>query len=521
MDFAASHRENGAGKRSRRVSPLQDVFSGSTHTIFSRQRSLNPRIGNGKSRLSDDFGSIFDSESNSSRINSRFRKVPTGNWPWYAICGEVRRTIVARCVQLAILWLLFCGEMEDPRADWQEIVHLAVDRRFKSVSENENECALTGKFFSSVFQTRDTDIMNLPVPPLIVLAVISGFLPACNKQRQEHGESHKIVATTPQSKTLTITQKYVCQIHSNRHIRVRALERGYLEEIAIREGQVVKQGDVLFKVIPVTYQAKLEAESAEQELAQLEYDFTESLSENNVVSSNEVRLKKAKLSRAKANVNLARAELNFTTVKAPFDGIVDRLLHQQGSLVNQGDTLTTLSDNCLMWVYFNVPEASYLEYMTELSQHEKDLKIELRLANGKTFSQIGKIGAIEADFNNQTGNIPFRADFPNPDRLLRHGQTGTVLISKEVKDAIVIPQRATFQVLDKRYVFVIDKDNVAHQRKIEIENESDDIFIIKSGLGVDDKFILEGSREVRDGEKVNYEDRKPEQVIASLKCHAE
>ena len=372
------------------------------------------------------------------------------------------------------------------------------------------------------FCTRSVVItMKFSAVPVIVLALISCFLQGCNKHRQEQDETHTIVATTPQSKAVTITQKYVCQIHSKRHIKVRALERGYLEEIAIQEGQEVKQGDVLFKVIPVTYRAKLEAESAEQELAQLEYDFTKSLSEQNVVSSNEVLLNKAKLSRAKANVNLAQAELNFATVKAPFDGIIDRLLDQQGSLVEQGDTLTTLSDNSLMWVYFNVPEASYLEYMTELTQHEKELKIELMLANGKKFPQIGRIGAIEADFNNQTGNIPFRADFSNPDRLLRHGQTGTVLIGKVLKDAVIIPQRATFQVLDKRYVYVIDKDNVAHQRAIEIENELDDIFIIKSGLGVDDKFVLEGIREVRDGGKVKYEDRKPEQVFADLKFHAE
>ena len=170
---------------------------------------------------------------------------------------------------------------------------------------------------------------------------------------------------------------------------------------------------------------------------------------------------------------MATAELNFATVKAPFDGIVDRLHHQQGSLVQEGEILTTLSDNSVMWVYFNVPEARYLEYMANLKQHKEDLKIELMLANGNKFDQLGKIGAIEADFNNENGNIPFRADFPNPDRLLRHGQTGTVLISRVQNDAIVIPQRATFEVLQKRYVYVVDKDDVAHQREIAIRGMKD------------------------------------------------
>ena len=124
--------------------------------------------------------------------------------------------------------------------------------------------------------------------------------------------------------------------------------------------------------------------------------------------------------------------MNFTTVRAPFDGIVDRLHEQQGSLIKEGDILTTLSDNSVMWVYFNVPETRYLEYMAGLDQDKEDPKIELVLANGNKFQQTGKIGAIEAQFNNETGNIPFRADFPNPDGLLRHGQTGTVLIQPNV-----------------------------------------------------------------------------------------
>ena len=329
------------------------------------------------------------------------------------------------------------------------------------------------------------------------------------------------MATSPQSKAVTLTQQYVCQIHSQRHIKVRALEMGYLEAIPVKEGQQVKEGDLMFKVIPILYQAKLDAEKAEAKLAQLEFNYTKKLYEDKVVSQNEVALLEAKLTKAQAKAQLAAAELNFATVKAPFDGIVDRLHHQQGSLVQEGEILTTLSDNSVMWVYFNVPEARYLEYMADLNQHKEDLKIELMLANGNKFDQVGKIGAIEADFNNETGNIPFRADFPNPDRLLRHGQTGTVLISRVQNDAIVIPQRATFEVLAKRYVYVVDKDDVAHQREIVVQNELEDLFVIKKGVGVDDKIVLEGIRQVRDGEKVEYEDHQPEQVAAQLKYHAE
>src|SRR5262249_45091989 len=153
-------------------------------------------------------------------------------------------------------------------------------------------------------------------------------------------------------------------------------------------------------------------------------------------------------------LDLAQAEMNFTKVRAPFDGIVDRLHEQQGSLIKEGDVLTTLSDNSMMWVYFNVPEATYLDYMSNVSNEKNGWRLELVLGNGSKFKERGQIGAIEAKFNQETGNIPFRADFPNPKGLLRHGQTGNILINRTLKKAIIIPQRATFDILDKRYVFV-------------------------------------------------------------------
>lgn len=369
------------------------------------------------------------------------------------------------------------------------------------------------------------------------LALVCLCVPACNNHREEHHEeAHTIVATSPQATAITLTQEYVCQIHSQRHIEVRALKGGYLEAIRVKEGQWVKQGDVLFTVIPILYQKEAEAALAEAKVAQLELNYAQQLRKDNAISQNEVLLIAAKLKRAQAKADLAKAALNFATITAQFDGIIDRLHHQQGALVEEGEVLTTLSDNSLMWVYFNVPEKRYLEYMTNLKGHN-DIKIELMLAGGKKFGQLGMLdpangkGAIEADFNNQTGNIPFRADFPNPminretgDRLLRNGQTGTVLLSWVENDALVIPQRATFEVLSKRYVYVIDAENVAHQREITIENELEDLFVIKKekdGLRASDKIVLEGIREIHNGQKVQFEDRKSEEVAANLKYHAE
>lgn len=361
-----------------------------------------------------------------------------------------------------------------------------------------------------------------PIPGILVFAALYCLLLGCHPHEGEHAlEHHTIVATTPCAKDVTITHQYVCQIHSRRHIEICALESGYLEEIRINEGQAVKKDDLLFKIMPTLYKAKLDAELAEAKLAELELNNTKKLLTEHVVSPNEVALYQAKLAKASAEAKLAEAEFDFTFIKAPFDGIVDRLHKQLGSLIEEGDVLTTLSDNSVMWVYFNVPEARYLEYMADVDRHHEIQEVELVLADGSTFSQGGKIGAIEAQFNNETGNIAFRADFPNPEGLLRHGQTGNVLLHRTLEQAIVIPQRATFEILDKRYVYVINPENVVHQREVLIENELEDIYVIKSGLKLDDKIVLDGIRQVHDGEKAEFEFRNPEEVLADQKHHAE
>lgn len=336
-----------------------------------------------------------------------------------------------------------------------------------------------------------------------------------------HGSHQRILATSPQIKSVVTTQQYVCQIHSCRHIDIRAMEGGYLEEITIKEGQRVEQGDPLFKIVPTLFQARLDTEVAEAQVVQIEFDNTKKLFQDNVVSDKEVALAKAKLAKAIAKMKLAQAELNFAEIKAPFPGIIDRLHMQQGSLIEEGEDLTTLSDNSVMWVYFNVPEAQYLEYQTRAQADKDDMRIELVLANGASFPQEGMIGAIEADFNNETGNIAFRADFPNPDGLLRHGQTGNILIHRVLHDAVVIPQRATFEVLANRYVYVIGEDGVVRQRLITIKNEMEDIFVLEGGLEEGEKIILEGVRQVRDGQEVEYEFREPEEVLSDLKYEAE
>ena len=373
---------------------------------------------------------------------------------------------------------------------------------------------------------------RVPSALAVVLTLAPFSLPGCHPHDGEHAhhEQHKIVTTSPKVMDVTVTQQYVCQIHSQRHIKVCALENGYLEPITIREGQAVKKGDVLFSVLPTLYKARWDAELAEAKLAEIELNNTRNLFAKKVVADQDVYIHEAKLAKAVAKAKLAEAELEFTRVRAPFDGIVDRLERQQGSLVKEGDDLTTLSDNSVMWVYFNVPEARYLEYKARQGKggpgsHLKlpDSRIELLLADGNKFDQpASETLTIEGKFNNETGNIAFRADFPNPDGLLRQGQTGTVSIHQLKKDAVVIPQRATFEILDKQYVWVVGEDHVVNQRLIAVAHELEDIYVVKSGLSLNDKIILEGVQLVHENDKLeDIEFRKPGEALAHQKYHAE
>ncbi|MEZ4334958.1 MAG: efflux RND transporter periplasmic adaptor subunit [Myxococcota bacterium] len=337
--------------------------------------------------------------------------------------------------------------------------------------------------------------------------------------------------TSPARRDVPTSQGYVCQIHSRRHIELRALERGYLQEIRVQEGQAVKEGQLLFKLLPVVYKARMETDRAKLQLAEINLRNTRQLFEQNVVSDQELAMANAERERAQAEFDLAAAEYGFTNIVAPFDGIIDRQYMQQGSLVEEGDILTTVSDNSQMWVYFNVPEANYLRYKSlphaNDPENPQQLKlsgstIELRLANGEIFDHdAGDTVTVESDFDNKTGNIQFRADFPNPDRLLRHGQTGTLLINETLHDGLVIPQRATFEILDRQYVYVVGDDDVAHQREIKVAHELEDIFVVGSGLEEGDRFVLEGVRQVHEGEHLEFEVRSPEVALSNMKWHAE
>ncbi|GAB3894331.1 efflux RND transporter periplasmic adaptor subunit [Spirosoma agri] len=345
-------------------------------------------------------------------------------------------------------------------------------------------------------------------------------LASCAKKEEEKEEETKYLVTSPLRKDTTITNDFVAQIHSIQHIELRALEKGYLQKIFVDEGQYVKKGQLMFKILPIQYQAELLKAQAEANYVDVEYKNTKLLADSNIVSKNELALARAKLDKAKAEVSVAQIHLGFTEVRAPFDGIMDHFQVRLGSLVNEGDLLTTLSDNSKMWVYFNVPEAEYLNYKTH-AQEENLKNVNLLMANQRLYNQSGVVQTIEADFNNETGNIAFRATFPNPNGLLRHGETGNIQMTLPMRNALIIPQKATFEVLEKKYVYVIDKDSKVRSREITIAAEMPHIFVVRSGLNQDDKILLEGLRQVKENEKIQYKFVQPASVIANLSLYAE
>lgn len=356
--------------------------------------------------------------------------------------------------------------------------------------------------------------------PLLAAAGALLALASCGKHHEQKEESVRHLVTSPVVMDTTITKDYVCQIRSIQHIELRALEKGYLQNIYVDEGQQVKKGQMLFQIMPNIYEAEMRKSKAEVEFAEIEYRNTLNLADKKIVAPNELAMTKAKLESAKAALTLAQTHLQFTRITAPFDGIIDRFHVRQGSLLDEGDLLTTLSDNSKMWVYYNVPEAEYLDYKTKFSTGDP-LKVNLLMANNQEFDYTGLVETIEADFDNQTGNIPFRATFPNPKGLLRHGETGSVLMRVALKKAVIIPQMATFEVLDKKYVFVIDKHNEVHAREIAIGAELPDLYVISTGLHAEEKILLEGIRKVKEGDKIEYDYKDPRDVMRHLKLYTE
>lgn len=338
----------------------------------------------------------------------------------------------------------------------------------------------------------------------------------CTAKKEEREEIKQFPITNPIVIDTTFTKEYITQIQSLKNIEIRAQEKGFLENIYVDEGQFVQKGQLMFRIMPKLYEAEYLKTKAEVEEASIELQNTKNLAEHDVISKNEQAVAKARLDKAKAEMKLAATHLSFTEIRAPYSGIIDRIPMKLGSLIDEGMLLTTLSDNTKMYAYFNVSEPEYLDYQSNESLKNKS-NLTLIMANNKPLPDKGFIQNIEGEFNNETGNIAFRAIFPNSNKLLRNGETGKIQMTIPLQHALIIPQKATYEIQDKKYVFLVDKDGHVKSKNISIDYEMPDLYVVNSSLNEKDRILLEGIQKVKDDQKIAYSYTNPKKVIAALK----
>jgi membrane fusion protein (multidrug efflux system) len=346
------------------------------------------------------------------------------------------------------------------------------------------------------------------------------FLTGCQSPHESKEPEHIYQVVQPLVRDMTLNDEYVGQIRAIQHIELRSLEKGYLLKKYVDEGQFVRQGQMLFQIKPNIYKADVQKSQAEVDLAKIELANNQALAEKDIISKSEAAMSAAKLAKAEAEREISKTHLDFTEIRAPFNGFVGRLGEIRiGSLLDEGELLTTLSDTHKMWVYFNVPEAQYLNYM-KAGRSKPSQKVQLELANNELYPEVGTIETIESDVNNTSGNIAFRAAFNNPRSLLRHGETGKILWPRVIKRALIIPQKSTYEILDKKFVLVVDKKGVLHEREIAVAEEAPNVFILKAGLSPGEMFLLEKQDNLYKGDKIKYKILDPQSVINNLDLYA-
>lgn len=354
------------------------------------------------------------------------------------------------------------------------------------------------------------------------LLIISIFTYGCASKSEGISESKDSILTIPvtelRPQKTELLREYVGDIHAIRNVEIYARVKGYLEEVYVDEGKEVKKGQTLFRINNEEYEAQLakakanlQSAIAEAKGAELELKRVRLLVEKNVITKTEVEVAEAKLAAVNAKIEEARSEksnaaiqLAHTEIKAPFDGIIDRIPFKMGSLINEGTLLTTLSDTKTVFAYFNVSENEYLEYVRARGKAaEKEAIVELELSDGTFFKHKGAIETMEGAFDEGTGSIAFRARFSNPEKLLKHGSTGTIRLTNTVDNAILIPQKATFEIQDKSFVYVVDKNNQIKTRSFVPKSRFSTYYIVKSGLESGETIVCEGIQGLKDGATIS------------------
>ncbi|WP_259014643.1 efflux RND transporter periplasmic adaptor subunit [Emticicia fluvialis] len=349
---------------------------------------------------------------------------------------------------------------------------------------------------------------------LALFFVFMMLFQSCKKdQNDTHSESKNIQAEiiVLQPTEALINQTYPTSLQGKENVQLRPQISGYIEKIYVDEGTFVKAGQPLFRINASIYReqkntasAALLIAKAQLAAAQLEVDKYKVLSENKVVADFQYEKARINYENARAAVQqqqtlVASADINlgFAIIKAPISGYIGRILKRTGALVgpNDSEALTTLSQVNEIYAYFSLPENEILKInasrpgKTLIEKLKSYPELTLLLADGNTYGHSGKIDMMDGQFDPTTGSVIIRASFPNPESLLRTGNTGRVLLSSTLQNVYKIPLLATYEVQDKLFVGLLDSKNKMEWVALKDYVKSGDYFIVKSGFKAGDRIV--------------------------------
>lgn len=366
-------------------------------------------------------------------------------------------------------------------------------------------------------------ITKMRKPSSLILAIAAAmFLSSCGQSSPGLGAGE---LPAPETDFVTLIQgagdtqkEYPGNIEGIVNVDVKPQVTGYLQAVLVKEGQYVQKGQPLFRIMPDVYNeqvknsdAGLKSALAAQATARLEVEKLRPLVDGKVVSDMQLKTAQANYNAATAQVEQAKAALgsskinaNFTLIKAPVSGYIGRIPNRTGTLVSPADTaaLTTLSDISTVQVYFSISEANYITYSKEGVFSGDSGNIQLILADGSVYNQKGKVEAGSGNIDKATGSITMKAIFPNPDKLLRSGGAGKIVIGRTVDNIVQLPITSVKDIQDKFFVFKLADSSKVAMVPIQIDGKTKDTYYVKSGVKAGDKIALNRIDMLQDGMKV-------------------
>ena len=351
---------------------------------------------------------------------------------------------------------------------------------------------------------------------LMMFAAVAVTLVSCGGGggRPTFGDN-EFPVTTVGTSNADMQSTFPAMIKGVQDVEIRPKVQGFLTQINVREGQTVSAGQILFVLDNETYQAQVRqaqaaVNTAQQQVntAQLTYENSKMLHENKVIGDYELKTSenafesaKAQLAQAKAAVASAREQLSFCFVKSPASGVVGTLPFKKGALVSASNTLTTVSNISSMEVYFSVTEKDAMALSAAGLGSLPPVK--LQLADGSIYAHEGKVIKMSGVIDQATGTVQLIATFTNPEKLLKSGGTGSVVIPRQATSAIIIPQACVSEVQNKKFVYTLGKDNKVKYTEIKVDPQDDgNSFIVTDGLKAGDKYVTNGITKLNDGMEI-------------------